>query len=63
MSGSTTPIRVCDHECALVNGCSVGGLTCEGCGRYFCASDLDQDGYCDRCAEEREDESEDEDDD
>ena len=51
------PIRCCDLECALVNHCSVGGVQCDGCGGYFCATYISNtdDGYlCDECLEERE---------
>lgn len=65
MPRHTSPIRLCDSECALVNGCQVGGVPCHDCGGYFCATDLNThwsgDCICDDCAfkraeQEREDE-------
>ena len=50
MSGHLQPIRCCDSECAAVNYCVKGGVPCEGCGLYFCAYNLDIDGFCDDCA-------------
>lgn len=52
MSGCPHPKSYCDYECAAMNGCTVGGYACAGCGDYYCANELDEDGYCDRCAEE-----------
>lgn len=51
MGGHFSPMGCCDRECALVNGCTVGGVQCEWCGNWFCASELDADGLCDECAE------------
>lgn len=51
MSGHVGPIRCCDRECAGVNHCTMGGVECNGCGRYFCSGELDEDGYCDDCSD------------
>lgn len=40
---------VCDRECALVNRCQVGGVRCAGCGRFCCATDLNEHGECEVC--------------
>ena len=62
MSGSIGPISCCDQDCADANYCEVGGIQCERCGLYFCASHLNYDGYCEDCAREKaEEEQEDED--
>ncbi|MBQ4199552.1 MAG: hypothetical protein II649_06690 [Kiritimatiellae bacterium] len=47
------PLTYCDRECAAANGCVVGGMTCSGCGRYFCAHEL-LDGLCADCEAEAE---------
>ena len=67
MQGNTSPIRLCDSECALVNGCQVGGVQCTDCGIWFCASELNYhcngSWICDECANKRaEQEREDEED-
>lgn len=59
MSGSVHPIRVCDHDCALVNNCQCGGVKCDTCGLYFCRTEIDENGECPDCASKREDENED----
>lgn len=61
MSGSTRPIGCCDSDCAGINHCCIGGYQCQGCGMWFCSGDVDADGYCDKCNEERFSEEEDED--
>ena len=48
--GHDEPMTCCDEECAAANDCVVGGYQCEGCGRYFCADELDECGYCEACA-------------
>ena len=62
--GYNEPLDCCDEECAAVNSCQIGGCQCERCGRYFCADELDECGYCESCAREiaAESESEEEDD-
>lgn len=64
MSGSPYPITCCDRDCANANYCFVGGIQCERCGLYFCASDLNENGHCEECerqkAEEEMEEDEDE---
>ena len=60
MSGRYKPLTCCDRDCAGVNNCRIGGYECEGCGRWFCGSDLDEDGYCDECAARRREEEEEE---
>ena len=52
------PLDFCDAACAAANDCAVGGYQCEGCGRYFCADELDECGYCEACAREAEREAE-----
>lgn len=59
-NGSVRPINVCDRDCALANGCVVGGRRCAKCGLWFCASELDEDGVCDNCHEEQEENEEEE---
>lgn len=52
----------CDLECALVNDCAVGGLQCDRCREYFCASDLGECRgmcVCDECKAEMESEEND----
>lgn len=53
MSGSFQPISCCDRDCAEANYCEVDGIQCERCGLYFCASDINEDGYCKECAREK----------
>lgn len=53
MSGHWKPLTCCDRDCAGANHCRIGGYECEGCGKWFCSTDLDEDGYCEYCAEER----------
>lgn len=53
MSGRARPLTCCDRDCALANGCRIGGYQCERCGRWFCGEDLDEDRLCDDCAAER----------
>ena len=48
----------CDWECAEANGCMVGGIRCERCGGHFCSHEIGEDGLCDECAREREEERE-----
>jgi hypothetical protein len=36
--------RPAERECALVNHCTAGGVQCDDCCGWFCASDL-----CDEC--------------
>lgn len=49
-------IGCCDADCAGINHCRIGGFQCERCRRWFCAGDLNEDGLCDDCAEEEEEE-------
>lgn len=58
MMSSYHPIRCCDRDCALVNGCQIGGVKCDKCGRYECAICLDENGLCEDCAAENEEEGE-----
>lgn len=60
MSGHYHPLTCCDRDCAEANGCRIGGYECAGCGKWFCGDEIDQDGYCDDCAEERRKEEEEE---
>lgn len=49
----------CDWECAEANNCQVGGVQCDRCGGYFCASDLcyyNGKYVCDDCKKEMESE-------
>ena len=34
MGGSMRPLDCCDGECAIVNGCQVGGYKCARCGEW-----------------------------
>lgn len=59
--GHAKPLTCCDHDCAAANGCMLGGTRCAGCGLWYCDDEMNViDGrcYCDECAEERENESE-----
>ena len=60
MGGSLRPLDCCDSECALVNGCQVGGYQCARCGEWFCGDEIGEDGICLDCeanvAREREQE-------
>ena len=58
MSGHHNPITCCDRECAAANYCFVGGIQCEGCGLYFCASDINENGYCEECEKKRREDEE-----
>ena len=58
MSGHTKPLTCCDRDCALVNGCSIGGYQCERCGRWFCGSELNEDNLCVDCEEAEAEENE-----
>ena len=58
MSGYAKPLTCCDRECALVNGCRIGGFQCERCGRWFCASEIGEDGICLDCEEAEAEENE-----
>lgn len=51
----------CDYECAMANGCQVGGLECDRCGEYFCSNELAEHNgeyVCDDCKKEMESEEE-----
>ena len=53
--GNTRPLAICDHDCAVVNDCQVGGCQCDGCGLWFCSNELERidDGhFCEDCADE-----------
>ena len=58
MGGSLRPVDCCDSECALVNGCQVGGYQCARCGEWFCGSELNEDNLCSDCEEAEADEDE-----
>ena len=54
-SGNTRPLAVCDHDCAVVNDCQIGGCQCDGCGLWFCSNELertDDRTLCGDCADE-----------
>ena len=42
----------CDRDCAGANHCTMGGVQCPDCGRWFCPDthDSDEGGRCDACA-------------
>ena len=42
MSGHFGPITCCDRDCAEVNGCSMGGLQCEDCGKWYCGYEVEE---------------------
>ena len=52
LGGSLRPLDCCDSECALVNGCQVGGDKCGRCGEWFCGSELKENNLCADCEEE-----------
>ena len=60
MSGHARPLTCCDGDCALVNGCRIGGYQCERCGRWFCANEICENGLCYDCKAEETDDAEDE---
>ena len=56
-AGSRYPLPFCDRECAGVNRCGgLGGTQCAGCGLYYCSMNVGEDGLCETCAAEREEE-------
>ena len=58
MSESLRPLDCCDSECALVNGCQIGGYQCERCGEWFCGHELNEDNLCADCEEAEAEENE-----
>ena len=58
MSGSLRPLDCCDSDCALVNGCQVGGYQCARCGEWLCKHELNEDNLCVTCTEAEADENE-----
>jgi len=54
MGGYSSPLTCCDRDCAGANHCQIGGYQCNDCGRWFCGSELNEEGYCSDCAAERE---------
>ena len=62
MSGSLRPLDCCDSDCALVNGCRVGGYQCARCGEWFCNHELNEDNLCVDCEEAEAEENEEGDD-
>ena len=58
MGGSLRPLDCCDSNCALVNGCQVGGYQCARCGEWFCGSELNDDNLCVDCEEAEAEENE-----
>lgn len=53
MGGSPHPMSLCDHACAWINHCSVGGIQCLRCDNWFCSDEINEDGYCAECAKEK----------
>ena len=54
MNENCNPLKCCDTECAHANNCHhIGGVACKVCGRYFCVSEIGDDGLCDTCFDER----------
>ena len=51
MSGHVRPLTCCDRDCALVNGCQVGGYQCARCGEWLCKHELNEDNLCVDCTE------------
>lgn len=51
MSGHARPLTCCDRDCALVNGCRIGGYRCERCGLWFCGEGIGEEGICVDCEE------------
>ena len=58
MGGSLRPLDCCDGDCALVNGCQVGGIQCARCGEWFCNHQLNDDNLCVDCEEAEAEENE-----
>ena len=58
MSGHVRPLTCCDRDCALVNGCRIGGYQCERCGEWFCNHELNEDNLCADCEEAEAEENE-----
>ena len=58
MGGSLRPLDCCDGDCALVNGCQVGGYQCARCGEWFCNHQLNDDNLCVDCEEAESEENE-----
>lgn len=62
MSGNPSPLTCCDNDCAMANGCRVGGYKCSVCGLWYCHDHISYDGWeciCDDCKAQSEDERED----
>ena len=49
--GSLRPLTNCTNDCALFNGCRIGGYQCERCGEWYCGSELNEDNLCEYCEE------------
>ena len=56
MSGHVRPLTCCDRDCALVNGCRIGGYQCARCGEWFCNHELNEGNLCVDCEEAEENE-------
>lgn len=55
MGGGFRPLTCCDSDCALANGCRVGGYKCDVCGRWYCCEEVENFNgriLCVDCAEE-----------
>ena len=55
MGGRHRPLTCCDSDCALANGCRVGGYRCDDCGLWYCKDEIENyngQTLCADCAEE-----------
>lgn len=46
---SRRPLVCCTLDCAVVNGCTVGGNKCQECGGWYCPYDEGDDKVCSDC--------------
>ena len=60
MGGSMRPLDCCDSDCALVNGCQVGGYQCARCGEWLCKHELNEDNLCEEAEAEENEEGDEE---
>ena len=51
MEENLKTLNCCDSDCAIVNGCQVGGYQCARCGEWLCKHELNEDNLCVDCTE------------
>jgi len=56
-------LTCCDRDCAVANGCRMGGYQCHICGRWYCGEEMHDVDHCSDCWEDREREEGEENDD